>query len=73
MLGDEGRRGWKAEKIFAAGPKDEGPRNDRARVPGNIGKSDVGSAVITRGVHARPLPAMVWLGGHFARMGGTAL
>ena len=76
MLGDEGKTlklepvWFSAEKIFSAGPKDEGPRNDRARIPGNIGKSDVGSAVFARGVREHPSPAMVWLGGHFARMGG---
>ena len=79
MLGDERKpliieSIWPSdEKIFAAEPKNYGPRNDRARSPGNVRKSGVGSAVITRGVNEHPLPVMVWLGGHSARMGGPAL
>ena len=47
------------EKTFAAAPKEEGPRNDRAPFPGNMKHSVAGSAVFAHDVGAHPLSAMV--------------
>ena len=79
MFGDErnplklATMGRSGEKNFAALPKDQGPRNDRVRIPGDMRRSDADSAVISRGVNAHLLPATVWMGRQFARTGGPAL